>query len=107
MRFRLFYLQPLHEPAVLLRRELPNFSLIPRPLVDAALQTLVQQNEAILFPVQSLDPIPTPSTEKEQRIGERIQIEFLLHHSGQAVDAFSQICVSTGNIYAVGSREVI
>ena len=107
MRFRLFYLQPFHQPAILLRRELPYFSLIPRPLVDAALQALVQQNEAVLFPVQSLDPIPAASAEKEQRIGEGIQIEFLLHHSGKTVDAFSQICVSTGNVYTVGSREVI
>ena len=107
MRFRLFHLQSFHEPAVLLRREQPYLSLIPRPLVDAALQALVQQNESILFPIQSLDPIPAPSAEKKQCIREGVQIEFLLHHSGQTVDAFSQICVAACKVHTVGPGEVI
>lgn len=107
MRFRLFDLQPFHQPAVLLRRQLPKFALIPRPLVYAALQAFVQEDEAILLPVQALDSIPTSSAEKEECIGKGVKLKFLLYHSRKAVDPFSQICIPAGNEHAVGTVEVI
>ena len=43
-----------------------------RPLVRALFQSLVQQDEAVLFLVQALDAVPPPSAEQEQGIGERV-----------------------------------
>ena len=103
----LLHLQSFHQPAVLLRRYLPHLLLIPRQLVNAAFQTLVQQDEAVLLPIQTLDPIPPPSAEQKQRIREGVEIEFLLNQGRKTVDAFSQICVSAGDEYTVGSHEVI
>ena len=45
--FRLFYLQSLHKPSVLLRRDLPHLDVRPRPLVHALFQALVQQDEPV------------------------------------------------------------
>ena len=59
------------------------------------------------LPVQPLDPIPPPSAEQEQRVREGVEVELLLNQGGQAVDAFSKVCVPAGHVDAVGSREVI
>ena len=107
MCFRLFDLQSLHQPAVLLWCQLPHFAFIPRPLVDAAFQTFVQQDESVLLPVQALDPIPAASAEKEQSIGKRVKVELLLHHGRKSVDPFSQIRVATGDVHTAGPGEVI
>ena len=104
---RLLYPQPLHQPAVLLRRKLPNLAFAPRPLVHAAFQALIQQDEAVLLPIQGLDPIPPPPAKQKQRIGERIQVKLLLHHGGQAVDPLTQIRITAGNVDAVCAGEVM
>ena len=104
---RKVYLQPFHEPAVLLRCELPYLSFVPRPLVYAAFQALVQKDKAVLLPVQPFDPIPAASAEQKQCVREGIQVKFLLNHGRKTVDAFPQICVSAGNIHMVGPGEVI
>ena len=106
MCFWLFYFQPLHKPPILLRRQAPYFILTPGPLVCPTFQTLIQENETILFPVQTLDPVSPPPAKQKQRIGERIQLELLLHHAGQTIYSFSQICVPTGDIHFICSGEV-
>ena len=78
-----------------------------RPLVRALFQSLVQQDEAIFFPVQALDTVSPPSAEQEQRVGKRIQFKLLLDEARQAVYAFTQICVATGNIDFICAGEII
>lgn len=51
----LLHAQPLHQPPVLLRRELPRFLTVPRPLEASVLQPLIQQHKAVSFPVQPFD----------------------------------------------------
>ena len=78
-----------------------------RPLVRALFQSLVQQDEAVLFPVQALDPVPPPSAEQEQCVGKWIQLKLLLDEARQAVYAFAQICVAAGNVDFICAGEVI
>ena len=107
VRFWLLDLQSFHQPAVLLRREQLHFALISRPLVNAAFQAFVQQDKAVLLPIQALDPIPAPSAEQKQRVGKRVKVKFLLYHSRKPVDPFSEICIPAGDVNAVGTGEVI
>ena len=76
-------------------------------MIRALLQSLVQQDEAVLFPVQALDTVSPPSAEQEQRVGKRIQFKLLLDEARQAVYAFTQICVATGNVDFICTSEVV
>ena len=76
-------------------------------MVNALLQSLVQQDEAALFPVQALDTVSPPSAEQEQRVGKWIQFKLLLDEARQAVYALAQICAATGNIDFICAGEII
>ena len=78
-----------------------------RPLVHALFQSLVQQDEAVLFPVQALDPVSLPPAEQEQCVGKWIQFKLLLDEPRQAIYAFTQICVATGNVDFICTSEVV
>ena len=78
-----------------------------RPLIRALFQSLVQQDKAVLFPVQALDPVSPPPAEQEQCVGKRIQFKLLLDEARQAVYAFAQICAATGNIDLICAGEII
>ena len=78
-----------------------------RPLIRALFQSLVQQDEAVLFPVQALDPVPPTPAEQEQCVGKWIQFKLLLDEARQTVYAFTQICVATGNIDLICAGEII
>ena len=78
-----------------------------RPLVRALLQSLVQQDEAIFFPVQALDTVSPPSAKQEQCVGKWIQLKLLLDEARQAVYALAQICAATGNIDFICTSEVV
>ena len=78
-----------------------------RPLVRALFQSLVQQDEAVLFPVQALDTVSPPSAEQEQCVGKWIQFKLLLDEARQAVYAFTQICAATGDVDLVRSSEIV
>jgi len=106
MRLGLIYTQPLHKPAVLLGSQCSCFAFLPWPLEAAGLQPLVQQYEAIAFPVQCLDAVSASAAEQEQCIGEWIQIELLLNKSCQSVYTATQVGITAGYIYPVCSGEV-
>ena len=78
-----------------------------RPLIRALLQSLVQQDEAILFPVQALDAVSPPSAEQKQRVGKWIQFKLLLDEPRQTIYAFTQIRVAAGNIDLICTGEVV
>ena len=107
VRFGLFDLQPFHQPAVLLRRQHLHLNFGPRPLVRSLLQPLVEEDEAIPFPVQPFYSVPLSPTEQKQRIGERVQFKLLLYHRGQTIDPFAQICISTGDVDLVCSGKIV
>ena len=65
MRLGLVYTQPLHEPTVLLRCQGFGFCLSPWPLETAGLQSLVQKDKTIAFPVQRLDAVPASAAEQK------------------------------------------
>lgn len=65
---------------------------------NTAFQPLVQEDESVLLPIQTLDPIPSPSAEQEQRICEWVQVKLLLNQDRKAIDPFPQIRVSAGNV---------
>ena len=99
MRFRLLYTQPLHQPPVLLRCELPRLLTVPRSLETPALQPLIHQHKPISLPVQPFEPILSPPTEQEQRILEWIQMKLHLHYPCQPVNPSPQVCVSAGQVH--------
>ena len=70
-------------------------------------QSLVQQDEAVLFPVQALDPVSPPSAEQEQCVSKWIQFKLLLDEACQTVYAFAQICVAAGNVDFICAGEVV
>ena len=76
-------------------------------MIRAHFQSFVQQDEAIFFPVQALDPIPPPSAEQKQRVGKWIPFKLLLDEARQAVYALAQICAATGNIDFICAGEII
>ena len=88
---RLVHLQPLHQPTILLRRQLPRFVFAAWPLIYTLLQPLIQQQEAVTFPVQRLDAVTPPAAEQKQCVCERIQPELLLHEPRETVDAAAEI----------------
>ena len=103
---RLLDFQPLHQLAVLLRRQLPHLGFGARPLVNALLQPLVKQDEAVLLPIQSLDPVSPPPTEQEQCVGERVKLKLLLDDGGKAIDPAPQVGITAGNVDFVCSGEI-
>ena len=76
-------------------------------MIRALLQSLVQQDEAILFPVQALDTVSPPSAEQEQRVGKRIQFKLLLDEPRQTIYAFTQIRVAAGDADLICTSEVV
>ena len=76
-------------------------------MIRALFQSLVQQDEAVLFPVQALDTVSPPSTEQKQRVGKWIQFKLLLDEPCQAIYAFAQICVAAGNLDFICAGEII
>ena len=106
VRFRLIYLQALHQPPVLLRRELPRLLTVPWPLETSALQPLIQQHKPVFLPVQPFDPILTPPAEQKQRLLEWIQPELRLHQPRQPINPPPQIRVSAGQVYRAAAFEI-
>ena len=76
-------------------------------MIRALLQSLVQQDEAIFFPVQALDTVSPPSAEQEQRVGKRIQFKLLLDEPRQAVYALAPIRVATGDVDLICTSEIV
>ena len=98
--------QAFHEPAVLLGRQRSGFPFRTGPLEAAGFQPLVKQHKSVAFPVQCLDTVPASTAKQEQGVGERVQIELLLNHGSQPVDATAQVGIAAGNINPVSSGEV-
>ena len=76
-------------------------------MIRALFQPLVQQDEAVLFPVQPLDAVSPPSAEQKQRVDKRIQFKLLLDEARQAVYTFAQICVATGDVDLICAGEIV
>lgn len=98
--------QPLYEPAVLLGSQTSGLAFAPGPLEAARFQPLIQQYKSVAFSVKCFDTILPPAAELEQGVGEWIQIELLLYHSGQTVYPTAQVSIAAGDIDPVCSGEV-
>ena len=102
----LIHAQALHEPAVLLGCQASRLTFFSRPLETAGFQALVEQHETVALPVQRLDPVPAPTAEQKQCIGEGVQVKLLLDQCCQAVDAPAKVGVAAGDVHLVGTIEV-
>lgn len=107
MRLGLIYAQSLHEPAVLLRSQGSGLAFLPWPLEAAGFQTLIEQDEAVVLPIQCLDPIPAPAAKQKEGVGIWIQIELLLDDGSKTIDAPAQVCVATGDYDASRTVEIL
>ena len=86
---------------VLLHGQRSGFTFLPGPLEAAGFQPLVKQHKSVAFPVKRFDPISASTAEQEQGVDERIQMELLLNHGGQTVNAAPQVGVAAGDVYLV------
>src|SRR5699024_5968380 len=98
---------PLHQPAILLRRQSLHFLRAPGPLKTAALQTLIQQQKPVSLPVQCLEPVPPPPAEQKQRPLKGIHLELSLYQIGQPINASLQVCVSAGNVPRAAAPKLV
>ena len=76
-------------------------------MVRALFQSLVQQDEAIFFPVQALDTVSPPPAEQEQCVGKWIQFKLLLDEARQTIYALAQIRVASGDIDLICTGEIV
>ena len=73
--------------------------MLPWPLIAAAdRQALIDQNEAVRFPEQGFDPVPSSSAEKEESTGRRIHLKLVLDNGTESVNGFPHIGVATDNV---------
>ena len=105
-RLGLLNIQPLHEPGELLPGQRLYFLGIPRPLVTAIVQPLVQQYKAVWFPQQRLQPVTAFAAEQKQAAGIGIYPKVLLHKRDQAVQSLAHIGVATDNIHVLGLSDI-
>ena len=92
--FGLVKIDPRHQPVKLPPGKVPDLRLLPGPLIAAAdRQTLIDQDEAVRFLEQGLDPVPSSSTEKEESTGRGIHLKLVLDNSTESVNGFAHIGV--------------
>ena len=98
--------QTFHEPTEFLRIEFPHLLLCPGPLVLSLFQSLIKEYESVHIPIQRLEPIRSPSTEKEDAIGTRVKSKLALYDGCQAVNAASQVRIAAGDVDVVDFAHV-
>ena len=81
----LLYLQPLHQPAVLLRRQLPYLVFRSRPLVCTLFQPLIQQDKSIPLPIEALDAVPLSAAQATARALQRLPVAAVLKLRAQVL----------------------
>ena len=70
-----------------------------RPVEPAFLQTLVVEPESVMVPYQNFHFVFLPVAEDKKVSGEGIQLKVFLDDDGQAVNGFSKICGSHGQVH--------
>ena len=60
-------------------------------LEGSRLEPLIPNDQAVGFPEEDLDPIPSAIEKQEEVTGERILAQEFVHHSQEAVEAFSHV----------------
>ena len=90
--FWLININPGHQPVKLPPGKIPDLRLLPGPLIAAAdRQPLVDQNEAVRFPEQGFDPVPSSSAEKEESTGRGIHLKLVFDNGAESVNRFPHI----------------
>ena len=88
----------LHQPSVLLSSNAERLVLTPRPLELALFKSLVEQEETIAFPIESLDSIGSSAAEQKQRVGTWVKLKLLFNDGCQTVDPTAKIRVAAGEV---------
>ena len=65
------------------------------------------EKKSVTLPVQCFDSVSSSSAEQKQRRLEWIHLELGLDHTGQTVDAASQICVSASYVDRTATIEIV
>ena len=78
-------IQPLHQPAVLLRRQLPYLVFRSRPLVCTLFQPLIQQDKSIPLPIEALDAVPLSAAQATARALQRLPVAAVLKLRAQVL----------------------
>ena len=105
--FGLIDIDPRHQPVKLPPGKVTNLRLLPGPLIAAAdRQTLIDQDEAVRFLEQGLDPVPSSSTEKKESTGRRIHLELVFDNSAESVNGFPHICITADNVDLFKSGDI-
>ena len=56
------------------------------------------QRSNILRLQQSFDPVPSSSTEQEERTGCRIHLKLVFDNGTETIDRFAHICIAADNV---------
>ena len=105
--FGLVDINSLHQPVKLPPGKIPDLRLLSGPLITAAdRQALIDQNEAVRFPEQGFDPVPSSSTEKEESTGRRIHLKLVFDNGAESVNGFPHICIAADNVDLLKSGDV-
>ena len=88
-----------HQPVELPPGKIPDFRLLPWPLIAAPdRQPFIDQDKTIRFTEQSFDPVPSSSTEQEERTGCRIHLKLIFDNGTETIDRFAHICIAADNV---------
>ena len=105
--FGLVNINPRHQPVKLPPGKVPDLRLLPGPLIAAAdRQPLIDQNEAVRFPEQGFDPVPSSSAEKEESTGRRIYLKLVFDNGAESINGFSHIGIAADNVDLFKSGDV-
>ncbi len=61
-------------------------------------QPFIDQDKAIRFTEQSFDPVPSSSTEQEERTGCRIHLKLVFDDGAEPIGRFAHICIAADNV---------
>ncbi len=104
--FGLFKLEPFRQPPNLLLRQQQRLCLRPRPLENAVVQTLIQQQETLSFPQEPLDPIASSSAEEKDHAAVRIQVQFSLYDPGRPINPLPQVRIARHEVGLDHSKQI-
>ena len=103
----LFDLKTCHEPVELLPGQLSYFEPVPWPAEPAlGFHPLVEHDETVILPEDSLYPVAASATEKEQCALAGIHFQLVTDDRTQAIDRFSHIGVAADDIDLVYAADI-
>lgn len=99
VRFALRDGQPIQQPPQLPLTDADRTLVgCVRPLKTSTFQSPIVDPETIVLPLQNLELVPPPITEREQTWRKWVQVEHFLNQCCQSIDRLAQVRISASEI---------